>query len=200
MKTRGQWPYWLASNYHLIDLRKLNNRLRWSNHTLLLKSCCGLLMTSMTSEITYDLGLEVLDLGKVLSHVSLASKCHFSQNVPTPLLHLLLKPCQDEPLTCWASLASNNEEFSLANTQHCHFLKIWRNTRAIAFWFIIRANFTIRRYSMGNRKSENSGWKTAIEEAITLGTENDKRGGNACKQLEGNWNRWPRLENKKNRD
>ena len=98
--TRGQWPYRLASNDHLIDLRKMNNRLRRSNHTLLLKSCCSLLTTSMTSEITYDLGLDVLDLGKVLSHISLASKCHFSQNFPAPLLLLLLKPCQCEPLTC----------------------------------------------------------------------------------------------------
>ena len=61
----------------------------------------------MTSEVTYDLGIKLLDLDNLCSHVSVVSNCHQSQDVTT--LHTLLlplKPCQEGPLTSRASLGS----------------------------------------------------------------------------------------------
>ena len=65
----------------------------------------------MTSEVAYDLGFNLLDLENLCSHVSMVVNCYHSQDISScHLLHLPLKPCQDEPLTSRASLGSKNKQ------------------------------------------------------------------------------------------
>ena len=75
-----------------------------------------------TSEVAYDLSFELIDLDYPCFHVSIASNCHHSQDVPS--LHMLLpflkpcqeqekksnkKPCQEGPLTSVALLGRKNK-------------------------------------------------------------------------------------------
>ena len=52
-------------------------------YNVLLSDAGGLGGHWMTSEGTYELEFELLDLDNLSSHVSLSSKCHNSQNVGT---------------------------------------------------------------------------------------------------------------------
>ena len=76
----------------------------------------------MTSEVTYDLGIELLDLDNLCSHVSVVPNCHQSQKFTTfHTLLLPLKPCQEGPLTSRASLGSNNNGKDTKNP-----MMLWR--------------------------------------------------------------------------
>ena len=78
----------------------------------------------MTSEVTYDLGIELLDLDNLCSHVSVVPNCHQSQKFTTfHTLLLPLKPCQEGPLTSRASLGSKN----LRETPSFNFYNLMKN-------------------------------------------------------------------------
>ena len=90
METRGQWPY-RSAGIRAMKIRFETSNLNYpgihmhiatENHFHGLRGSSGL---QMTSEATSEVRFELSGLNYLSSHDCLASNCHHSQNVPTPI-------------------------------------------------------------------------------------------------------------------